>query len=298
MPIVFNCPLCKEANSVGPEFAGRRGTCAFCGAAVIVPQTSGDAQMAPQPAESAPRKSGLPWIVILAICCVVLLVCGGILAGLLLPAVSAAREAGRRAGCSNNLRQIGLAFQEYELKYGAFPSAAGAGQDGKPPMSWRIAILPLIDQNALYRQYDPKQPWNSPKNLGLVKQMPSFLRCPSDSTPGDGETSYVMLTGPNTVGGPPGSPGVSPQQIMNGPSRTIVVVEVHGLKIPWTEPRDITLDELTARLRSGGRVAHISVFNAAMADGSVHNLPAQIDAETLRRLTMINNQLPVQIDKF
>ncbi len=165
-------------------------------------------------------------------------------------------------------------------------------------MSWRVAILPLLDQDALYRQYDPKQPWNSPKNLALVKQMPSQFRCPSDSNPGDGETSYVMITGKNTVGGAPGSPGTSPGEITDGMSKTILVVEVHGLKIPWAEPRDITLDELLSRLRSGARIGHVAGFNVGMADGSVRHLPLQIDPETLRRLATINDGLPVDMNKF
>ena len=108
-----------------------------------------------------------------------------------------------------------------------------------------------------------------------------------------------MITGKNTIGGVPGSPGTSLGDITDGLAKTILVVEVHGLKIPWTEPRDITLDELTARLRSsGGRIAHVAGFNVAMADGSVQNLPATIDAETLRRLATINDGLPVQINQF
>jgi hypothetical protein len=165
-------------------------------------------------------------------------------------------------------------------------------------MSWRVAILPFMEQNSMYKQYDPKQPWNSPKNLGLAKLMPLDYRCPSDSDAAEGETSYVMITGKNTIGGLPGSPGTRLNEITDGTSYTILVVEVHGLKIPWTEPRDITLDELTARLRSGGRIGHVASFNAALADGSVRQLPAKIDVETLRRLATINDGLPVQIDQF
>ena len=80
------------------------------------------------------------------------------------------------------------------------------------------------------------------------------FRCPSDDQAANGETSYVMLTGPNTIGGKPGSPGTSLGQVTGGTSKTILVLEVHGLKIPWTEPRDITLNELHAKLRGGRRL--------------------------------------------
>jgi hypothetical protein len=198
----------------------------------------------------------------------------------------------------NKLRQIGLAMENYHRTYGCFPPAATTDANGQPLMSWRVAILPFLDQDPLYRQYQLSQPWNSPKNLGFVKQMPLEFRCPSDGSPGDGETSYVMITGKNMVGGAPGPRGTSLAQITDGPNRTILVVEVHGLKIRWTEPRDITLEELNARLRSGGRIAHVASFNVGMADGSVRNLPAKIDPETLRRLATINDGLPVQVEQF
>jgi prepilin-type processing-associated H-X9-DG protein len=80
-------------------------------------------------------------------------------------------------------------------------------------------------------------------------------------------------------------------------SKTIMVVEVQGLKIPWTEPRDITLDELVERLKSsGGRIGHVSGFNVGMVDGSVQRLSVKIDAQTLRQLTLINGKKPVRVD--
>ena len=298
MSIAFTCPECGEQNNVGPEFGGRRGTCAFCGATVIVPQTSGVAQLVPQPAAAGSGRSALFWILIVAAGCVLLLFCGGMLLALLLPAVQSAREAARRVACTNKLHQIALALHNYNSTFGRFPPAATTDENGRPLMSWRVAILPYMGQNALYLQYDPKQPWDSPKNLGLAKQMPPEFRCPSDSSDGDGETSYVMITGRNTVGGLPGSPGTRLGEITDGASNTILVIEVHGLKIPWTEPRDVTLDELLARLRSGGLITHVASFNVGMADGSARSLPAKIDAETLRRLATINDGLPVEINQY
>lgn len=295
MAIEFTCPECRERNTVGPEFAGRHGTCAFCGAQVIVPQTSGMATAVAQPPTPVQKSSSTPWIVILAVACVVLLFCGGILAGLLLPAIQAAREAGRRASCLNKLHQIGLALMNYEATYRHLPPASG-GAKGHP-VSWRVAILPFMEYNSLYQQYRQNEPWDSPHNMALVKQMPKEFLCPSDSQAGEGETSYVMITGKNTIGGTPGSSGVSPSEIRNGASSTILVLEVHGLKIPWTEPRDITLDELVRRLKAGdGRIGHLTGFNVAFADGSVRNINTTIDVELLRGLAEINGQVPAIVD--
>ncbi len=67
----------------------------------------------------------------------------GVLVGLLLPAVQASREAARRMSAGNNLKQIMLAMHNYHAAYNHFPPAAITDKDGKPLLSWRVAILPL-----------------------------------------------------------------------------------------------------------------------------------------------------------
>jgi hypothetical protein len=299
MAIEFTCPECSEKNAVGPEFAGRRGTCAFCGAQVIVPQVSGVATSVAPLSTAMPQRQkspGTPWIVVLSIVVVVLLMCGGVLAGLLLPAVNAAREAGRRAMCSNNIHQINLAMITYMEKFGRLPAASGGSKDH--PVSWRVAILPFMGEEGLYRQYQQNESWDSPANRELLKRRPPQYRCPSDSNVSEDDTSYVMITGEDTVGGTPGSSGIGLTDISGGASKTILILEVHGLKIPWTEPRDISLGELTQRLRSGGRIGHATGFNVGMVDGSVHRLSDTIDPEILHRLATINGNKPVNIDSF
>ena len=266
----------------------------FCGAAVVVPQASRArnwrrSKGTPPRANPASRGSR-SWPSVAPY----FIVCGGVLAGLLLPAIQAAREAGRRASCMNHVKQIDLALHNYYATYGHFPPAATA--DGKPLMSSRVAILPFLGQDPLFRQYDTKQPWDSPKNRSLVLQMPRDFRCPSDSEAADSETSYVMVTGENTIGGTPGSPGTVPSDFAGGSSKTIMVLEVHGLKISWTEPRNITLDELLSRVQSGERIGHVSGFTVGIADGSVRHFH-KIDTETLRRLATLNGQKPAIIDE-
>ena len=70
----------------------------------------------------------------------------GILVALLLPAVQAARDAARRAQSSNNLKQIVLAMHNYHDVYKKFPPRANFGDDGKPLLSWRVHILPFVEQ--------------------------------------------------------------------------------------------------------------------------------------------------------
>src|SRR5258707_9716343 len=74
----------------------------------------------------------------------------GVLVALLLPAVQAAREAARRNQSLNNLRQISIALQNYHDTRKTFPAHAIYSADGKPLLSWRVQILPFIEENPLY----------------------------------------------------------------------------------------------------------------------------------------------------
>ena len=130
----------------------------------------------------------------------------GILVGLLLPAVQAAREAARRMQCSNNLKQLGLAFHNYESAIKSFPiNYATRGKLGFPNngpgiansgRSWMQMVLPYIEQNNLYNNIDftvGLQPKSSAPTTPIGKNrlvaatvVPSFL-CPSDDS-GEGGT--------------------------------------------------------------------------------------------------------------
>lgn len=107
----------------------------------------------------------------------------GVLVGLLLPAVQAAREAARRMQCSNHLRQLGLAVHNYESAFGVFPahsSSPGPGVDfTRRRGSWLTATLPYFEQTGLFDKFDPKFHWHDPKNFEPVSTQVPMLRCPS-----------------------------------------------------------------------------------------------------------------------
>ena len=97
----------------------------------------------------------------------------------LLPAVQSSREAARRAQCVNNLKQIALAMHNYHSANNAFPQTRDLDEKGKPLLSWRVAILPYIEQQELYNKFKLDEPWDSPHNKALLKEMPPIYRCPS-----------------------------------------------------------------------------------------------------------------------
>ncbi len=145
---------------------------------------------------SKPAPAGFTLVELLVVIAII-----GILIGLLLPAVNAAREAGRRTQCANNLKQIGLALLNFEGNYGAFPQAfrpfpvpdpaAPSGTGSYGPSAF-LLILPFMEYNSVYRQINLTKaaldPVNMPpKNPAYSTAIPTFL-CPS--APGNPTVDY------------------------------------------------------------------------------------------------------------
>ena len=129
----------------------------------------------------------------------------GLFLGVLMPARSASSEAARRAQCTNNLKQIALAYHNFHAANNAFPAPAITDKDGKPLLSWRVAILPYVEQQELYNKFKLDEPWDSPHNKALIKEMPTVYLCPSRKNPEEGTTTYRVFVGD---GAPvPGGPG-------------------------------------------------------------------------------------------
>ncbi|MBA3481747.1 MAG: DUF1559 domain-containing protein [Pirellulales bacterium] len=105
----------------------------------------------------------------------------GVLVALLLPAVQAAREAARRSQCSNNLKQFGLAYLNYESSKGALPPSRVPCHHG----SWYSEIWPFLEQGALAGRWDPVLSYHFQPLENIQAQVPGFY-CPSRRSAGTG----------------------------------------------------------------------------------------------------------------
>ena len=200
----------------------------------------------------------------------------GVLSGLLLPAVQAARESARQMQSSNNLRQIMLAMHNYHDANGKFPAQAIAQGDGNPLLSWRVAILPYLGEQALYDQFHLDEPWDSEHNIALLEQMPEFFRNPSNP-PSARMTTYLVPMGKG-VG--LSSEGLKMQEITDGTANTLAVLDVDPqFGVPWTKPDDLDIrqNEVLDWLRAEGS-------NAGFFDGSVILIDLEIDTEVLEAM--------------
>src|SRR6187200_2395721 len=100
-----------------------------------------------------------------------------ILIALLLPAVQQAREAARRTQCKNNLKQIGLALHNYHDTYMLFPAAHLDDLQGKPKLSWRVSILPYMDEAPRFNRYNFSDTWDGASNAALLAPAPRTYLC-------------------------------------------------------------------------------------------------------------------------
>lgn len=185
-------------------------------------------------------------IIVVVVFGVMALLCTGVLVALLLPAISQARMAAQRMQSSNNLKMIGIALHNYHDTYQTLPPAYIPDEDGKPMHSWRVLILPFIEEGAMYDQYDFSQPWDSPSNLEACKRLPFVYNSPALGNDGTGDTTtYVAISGPNTMLGM--EKARSFRDVTNGISNTIVVVEDTSNPIPWNKPVDISPEALMSK---------------------------------------------------
>ncbi len=199
---------------------------------------------------------------------------------LLLPAVQSARSAARRTASANNLKMIGLAMHMYHDVYKHFPAAYSTDQAGKPLLSWRVHLLPFVEEQALYEQFHLDEPWDSEHNKHLIARMPAVYRSPA-SRAEPGRTNYLGVRGQEMILA--GAKGTGIAQVLDGTSNTIMVVEASdAAAVVWTRPDDF---EPTKEQPTKGLLGlYPGGFNAAFCDGSVQFLPASIDPKTLWKL--------------
>lgn len=206
------------------------------------------------------QKTGFTLIELLVVIAII-----AILIALLLPAVQQAREAARRTQCRNNLRQLGIALHNYHDVYSCFPPffihrSGGSGRiaDSDKGANWLVFLLPYVDQQTLYNQWNFDVPAN--RNAGRSTELPVY-KCPTDpqsdgahcSYAGGGwaRGSYGMNVSPCVKGvsdhGGDGGIGafnhvVRMRDITDGTSNTVAVDELrsglneHDLRGSWAMP--------------------------------------------------------------
>jgi len=220
-----------------------------------------------------------------------------ILVALLLPALSAAREAANRSLVANNVKQVLIALVMYEADNGSFPSQAICDKQGNPLLSWRVAILPYLDEQELYEEFNLDEPWDSEHNRELIGRMPMVFVSPltaADETQ-NGLTTLQVLSGPGTPFAKPAT-GIRAADVSDGMSNTLAVVEaVPEAAVPWTKPADIAFDPDVPLSGVGNPRRAGGIFVAGFIDGHVQVIPPDIDPDVFKGLVTPAGGEPVRM---
>jgi len=287
MPIPFTCPHCGKAMTVDDKFAGQTGPCAACKQTITIPSSNG--------ASGGAGIGAIGIMIGVGIVCVLgCLVVGGVLAALMVPLQVGGAAA--NSASHNNLKQIMLAMHNYHDNYKTFPPAVVNDADGKPLYSWRVLLLPFLEQDHLYRQFDKDKAWDDPANLEISRQMLSIFHSPHDPELAPEGTNYFVVIGENTAF--PADKPVGLNTILDGTSNTIGVVELRGIEGSWAAPIDPKMENIAMSIGPGPGQLNSPTpqgLNAAFCDGFVRTLPSNLPPGTLQLLFLRNDGMPVQL---
>jgi hypothetical protein len=239
-----------------------------------------------------PRKEksggGTTVIIIVVVVGVVVLGCGGLGVLLLIPAISKVREAAARTQETNNLKVVGMGMLNHaDANGGKFPDPDGN-------LSWRVELLPYIEQQNVYKSADLNQAWNAGRNQNLANILIPTYRSPLDDKE-ETKTHYRVFTGTGTAFDPDVRRRGLPAGIRDGTSNTILAVDTAEM-VPWPQPKEIpfspngSLPELGHPNRSQGLIL--------FCDGSVRSFDKKkkMDQKNLRAMITANGGEEVSLD--
>ena len=188
-------------------------------------------------------------------------------------------EALLERGPEHNLRQLGLAAWNFESTFGILPRHAIYNSNGSQPLlSWRVQLLPFLDQQNLYDQFNLDEAWDSPNNISLLDKMPEVFR---SSGIADGMTNILALVGDETAFPTLASIGLG--NISDPLQETIMFVQADANEaVEWTRPADITYAPETPRNGIGD--ATESGFFVATVNGGTAFIHSSISDATVALL--------------
>jgi hypothetical protein len=190
----------------------------------------------------------------------------------------------------NHRKQVALAMHNYHDVNSHFPAAAIRDAEGRPLLSWRIALLPYLDHGKLYKEFHLNEPWDSPHNKRLIEQIPEVYQPGSAQLRSEGKTTMLVPVGKGTIFGE--KEGVAIKDIPDGTSVTIFIVDADRKNaVPWTKPEDLNVDNVDAKeVLFGDRKEGLM---CAMADGSAQFLGSNCSSVLLRTLLTRNGREPI-----
>ncbi|MAT14668.1 MAG: hypothetical protein CMJ46_05285 [Planctomyces sp.] len=197
---------------------------------------------------------------------------------------------------SENLKLLGLAMFDYHDAHQKFPAIANFDKSSKKPLlSWRVHLLPFVDQYDLYRKFRLDEPWDSEHNKELIAQIPEVFRPENAKLAEAGETKLVAPVGKNTLFSSDGKE-IELASVTDGLSNTIMLLESDDEHaVVWTKPEDLNVD--LEKPRSGLQSRPPGGSLVLIADGSVHFFSESMTDETWKGLLTKNGGEVASVDE-
>jgi hypothetical protein len=189
------------------------------------------------------------------------------------------KDSAERSTVGLSFRDILIAMHRYLDANGTLPAHAIYSKAGKPLLSWRVALLPYLDEGKLYAEFKLDEPWDSPNNKKLIARMPRVYQSPKMRDARPGLTTYLAAIGKEFIF--TGTMvGTLMKEIHDGTSNTAILVDVNDeTGVIWTKPDDLVVDKKDPWK---GLLGHYPAFVlVGMADGSMMRVAKTAKSEAL-----------------
>ena len=288
MPYLFTCPHCQTRTQVDDQYSGQSGECVACGNPIQLPDFR-DGMAGSIAATADGRSKSVRWAagaVVSAIILACLLFAVIRLGGQSVSRLTASRD---QSMSIRNLQRIAEALNAYAADHGNYPPPAKVDKSGKRLHSWRVLILPYLDEQELYNEIDLSVGWDDPINAAVLRRMPAVYSHPNSAKHGMfNQSGYYLVTGPGTLF--PSSGPLGRNDILDDPTQTVLVIEAIPTSVTgsWAEPGDVDFVAMQGTIGGDPSTEVGGLLDGGVAmvttDARGHFLPETTDPLVLRSL--------------
>ena len=197
--------------------------------------------------------------------------------------------------CATNLNSLAQAIQKYVEEKGSYPPVWTADAEGKPLHSWRVLILPYLDEEELYNSIHLDEPWDSEHNRQFHSKMPTIFRCPASRFANEATTTYSWIAGPSAY--PSGPVALKPSDVTDNPNSTIMLVE-RKTPICWMKPEEISEENALKGVgidRGIGSDHLREGANVAFFDGTIRFISNNAPLDSLKKIISYSGGEEIQL---
>ncbi len=203
---------------------------------------------------------------------------------------------------ASNLRQMMIAMHNFHNDFSRLPNQAICDKEGKPLLSWRVALLPYVGQDNLYRLFKFNEPWDSEHNKKLIEKMPKIYQHPVAKNVPANHTLYQVFY--SKKGAKPaaafmenGRMTLGMLTVQDGTSNTMGITDAASKAVPWTKPEDLLYDGTVENLPKLASPRGDQWAHSCFCDGSVRRFKVTANPKLLWQLIGRNDGFNMDVSE-